>query len=157
MVLKKSSYGSVFRSGEPLPTNYQGSSTCGNCGSVYDWRDVYSGRYDPEEKVRAAGKSTDPPKKISVVAYLLGAGAAGPPPEERKYVEHILKTKYPSSQLHKEYLIGWRAKYMTETEALVLYNDYVRTGDLPNLGEQIDSSIGKGPDGTDVVVLYFKP
>ena len=154
-VLEKSSYGSVFRTGEPLPENYQGTSTCQNCGTVSDWRDVYSGRYDPEEKAKIVGKIAKPPKQISVVAFLLGSRTS--PTEVKKYAQKILEAKYPGSQVHKHYLIGRLDDNMTENEALVQYNDYVRTGDLPKLGEQFDSHICRGPDGTKVVALYFKP
>lgn len=154
-IMVKSSWETAFRPGDPLPENYQGTSTCGKCGSIYDWRDVYGGLYDPTEKVRTADPKQDVPKLISVVAFLLGART--PPADVRKYAHRILEQRYPSSQLHKEYLIGRSDDNMTETEALILYNDYVRTADLPDLGEQFDASVGRGSDGTKVVVLYFRP
>jgi hypothetical protein len=154
-LLEKSSFGSVFHPGEPLPSNYQGSATCGSCGTAYSWRDVYSGKYDPKEKAATAVGTANAPKLVSVVAYLLGSTT--PPADVKIYAEHILIAKYPGSQLHKQYLIGRTDYSMTETEALVQYNDFVRTGDLPGLGTQFDSHIGKGPDGTRVVALYFKP
>jgi hypothetical protein len=46
---------------------------------------------------------------------------------------------------------------LTPGEALQLYQGYVRSGQLPDLGRQFDSCEGHGPQGARIVALFFRP
>jgi hypothetical protein len=151
-VLEKRGLGMYWNPGDPI-SRVAGNATCGNCMSRYDQADVYGGKYDLEEKAKESEQS-DIEAAVSVITYQLSS--TSPPSNARAICEEILKKKYPKAQLDKFYCIGRSDAKLTPDEGLVQYKEFVREGQLPDLGTQFGTFTGRDITDKEVVVLFFR-
>jgi len=149
-LLEKGALGTVWMPGEPI-TKVAGTGTCSKCGSEYQQADIYGGRFDVEAPVSAA-KAPREPKALSIVVFRIRS--YHPPSDPKSYCRNVLVKKFPKARMESHYVVGF-ADNLTPSEAFALYQDYVRKGQLPDLGQQIESFKGSGPEGDSVVALFF--
>lgn len=149
-LLQKGSLGTIWSPGEPL-SRVAGTGSCG-CGASFPQAEIYRGRYDHDEAPREA-RTSSVPDTISVVVFCIRS-ARPPSQPPREYCRSVLGKKYARCTLANHYIVGFLDD-LSANEALALYKENVRHGSLPDLGSQIDSFGGKGPDGSRVVALVF--
>lgn len=149
-LLEKKALGTVWKPGDPV-TRVSGTATCGNCLSIFDQVEVYGGKYDVEGKAKK--ESSLYSGEVAVLAFQMFSMA--PPSNPREICAYLLKRRHPKAQLGKFYMVG-RVDSIVPDEALAQYQEYVRLGQLPDLGTQFDNYIGKDNSGKQVAVLLFK-
>ena len=150
VLLERAGLGTVWQAGDPL-ARVAGTSTCTKCGAEFPQADVYGGRYD-SRKTAVSARRAEIPDSVSVVVFCIRSFKS--PDDSEAYCRRVIGRKYARSQMLKHYVVGF-ADDLTVNEALVLYEDHVRAGNLPDLGQQFDSIQGAGPDGRKVIALLF--
>jgi len=149
-LLEKKALGTVWNPGDPV-TRVAGTATCGNCLSVFDQVEVYGGKYDFEGKAKE--ESSLYGGEVAVLAFQMFSMT--PPSNPKEICADLLKRRHPKAHLGKFFMVG-RVDSIAPDEALAQYREYVGLGQLPDLGTQFDSYVGKDNSGKQVAVLLFK-
>jgi len=149
-LLEKSALGIVWFPFEEI-TKVKGTGTCSKCGAKFPQSDIYSGSYDVKTST-ASIRSGEMPESLSIVLFRLRSNQ--PPPDDKSYCRKVLAKKFPKVDMKSNYIIGF-ANDLSTWKAFALYQELVRKGQLPDLGSQVDSFEGLGPDGANIVALFF--
>jgi len=136
----------------PRGPRWAGTCNCAACGAEFPEAEIYGGKYDIEAKARIA-ESKEYPQEVSVIVFQLLT--SHPATQAQKICSELLNQKYPMAKLGKWYVIG-RLDLLTIDEAYIVYKAHVEEGQLADLGEQFDATLGKDITGKDVAVLFFK-
>lgn len=92
------------------------------------------------------------------VGVLVFREGESPPPDGEQYCRDVAKLKYgrPPDHLEAFYCVGVRpGAGLDYAYALGLYGRLRETGRLPDLGDLKDRFVGRGPDGQEIVTLFF--
>lgn len=149
-LLEKGGLGTVWIPFDPI-SKVAGTGTCAKCGAEFPQSDIYGGRFDVRTPVSSV-KVTEQPEEVSIVVFRIRSSE--PPSDAKSYCRRVLTKKYPNANMESHYIVGF-ADDLTTAEALALYQDFVRKGQLPDLGRQIDSLQGAGPEQDSIVALFF--
>lgn len=149
-LLEKGALGADWMPFEPI-TKVVGTGTCSKCGSTFAQSDIYGGRFDVETPLSSV-KSHEQPRALSIVVFRIRSYQ--PPSDAKSYCHKVLATKFPSADMERNYIVGF-ADDLSTGEAFALYHEFVRKGQLPDLGRQIESFKGSGPGGDNIVALFF--
>jgi hypothetical protein len=149
-LLEKGALGTVWMPFESI-AKVAGTGTCSKCGTEFSQSDIYGGRFDVKTSI-SSPKSEEQPRSLSIVVFRIRSYQ--PPSDAKSYCRKVLSTKFPSANMDSHYLVGF-ADDLSTGEAFALYQDFVRKGQLPDLGRQVDSLKGSGPGGDSVVALFF--
>jgi hypothetical protein len=149
-LLEKKALGTAWNPGDPV-TRVSGTATCGSCLSVFDQVEVYGGKYDVEGKAKKGNSLYS--KEVAVLAFQMFSMA--PPSNPREICSDLLKRRHPKAWLGQFYMVG-RVDSIAPDEALAQYREYVRIGQLPDLGTQFDSYTEKDISGKQIAILLFK-
>jgi hypothetical protein len=149
-VLKKGALGTIWQSGDPI-VKVAGTGTCLKCGAQFSQADIYGGHYDVEISI-ASRSTADNPGAVSIIVFLIRSKS--PPSDVEMYCRKVFAKKFPKSRMEQYYAVGFMDD-LTPEDAMALYESYVRNGQLPYLGRQIDYIKGLGPEAEGIVALFF--
>lgn len=149
-LLEKSALGTIWIPFEPI-TKVAGIGTCSKCGAELPQSDIYGGLFDVKDTV-TSGKLDEQPKLLSIVVFRIKSNQ--PPSDAKSYCRKVIAKKFPSANMESHYIVGF-ADDLSVGEAFALYQNFVRQGQLPDLGRQVDSLKGSVSGGDDIVALFF--
>ncbi|MGQ9731387.1 MAG: hypothetical protein ACUVX8_08940 [Candidatus Zipacnadales bacterium] len=149
-LLEKTGLGTLWMPSDPL-SKVAGTATCGRCGSEFSQSEVYGGRFDVQPAA-TVGQPADQAKQVSVVVFVTRSHQ--PPADPESYCRKVAAKRFPGARVTSHYVVGF-ADDLSVAEALALYQRFVETGQLPRLDPQMDAFTGRGPDGKDIVALFF--
>lgn len=108
---------------------------------------------EPEPTPESEVQISDTPSRLSMVVFRDGGDQPSRPEE---YYEAIVSTKFGATS---PIIVNWRILGLRERHSVadcaVLYKKMVVEGKLEYFGFQVDEWEGKGPDGREVVALFY--
>ena len=149
-LLEKRGLGGIWIPFEPI-SKVAGTGTCTTCGTAYEQSDIYGGRFDVHT-VAPVAKSRESPPLITLLVFRLRS--FDPPSDPKAYCKQVLATRFPRARLQRHFVAG-NAGDLTVNEAVALYQDFTKKGQLEDLGKLFDSFAGSGPLGDRIVALFF--
>lgn len=151
-LLQKKDLNTIFKVGESA-LNLAETETCGACGCRYPGSEIYGGKYDSNEIVNSQSKS-EPPHILSIVVFRIKTNKQTNNPHI--HCRKIMDIKYPLSVMYLNYEVGF-ATFMSEYEALALYNSLVAQSRIQSLGTKFDLYSGTDNEGIDYIAILFSP